>query len=159
MSELHRHLHDAKVREDDITVESHALWNFGRRPRSEYANRAVEDLHPWRAHYPIQRVGVHAPKHTLRVSFGGLIWHRSQDRTNGDQRMALPNEHSTTDAFLGTEVVAIPRRYPSWISSNGDFDPRHLRWVASDRDWHDIKEDVMNLLLKPINLLKRWLQP
>jgi len=159
MGKYLRHLQVEKVRVDGITVESHALWNFGRRPRLGYANQEVEDLHAWRAHYPVNREGVHAPQSPSRVGFWGLIQLRAKHRPEYDHRMAVPNEHSTEEEFAGTLADARCRRYPIWISADGNFDHRHLGWSCSDRDWQDIKDHVRNLARKPLDIIKRWYRP
>lgn len=159
MGKFLRHLHLEKVRGDRITNESHALWNFGSRPRLGYAGQGVEDVHPWRSHYPVNREGVHAPKSPSHIGFWGLIQRRTQNLPESVHRMAVPNEHSTEEKFAGTVAEAPFRRYPSWVSPDGDFDPRHLGWVRSDRDWQDIKNAVLNLARKPLDIIKRWVRP
>jgi hypothetical protein len=73
--------------------------------------------------------------------------------------MALLNEHPTENAIAGTVVDAPPRRYPSWLGSDGDFDPKHLHWVSNYRDWQDIKVDVLNLPKRLLDLFKRRFRP
>ena len=158
MDEYQRNLLSVKLLEDGSAVESHTLWNFWRRTRVGYDNRKVEDLHPWRSHYPIQRTGVHAPKQPSRVGSRGLVRRRSQNCPEVDQPMALPNDHSTEDEVAGEVLEPRIRRYPDWIGLDGDFDPRHLRWASDYRDWQDIKVDLLGRLRRPLDVVQGWLR-
>jgi len=147
-----------KKLEDGTIVESHALWNFGRKHSHGDVGPMSSNLHPWRSHYPVDRTGVHAPRPAAQAGLLGLIPRSAKQRSEVEQPMALPIVHSTGDEVAGEAVAPRVRRYPYWIGPDGNFDPRHIAWACPDCARQTVLGDLLDFLRRPLDLLKRWLR-
>ena len=56
---------------------------------------------------------------------------------------------------VGEEVDPATHHHPTWLRPDWNLQSRNLAWVSNYRDWNDVLRDCLNLLKKPLKLLKR----
>lgn len=81
--------------------------------------------------------------HTLKTPVENLMEQREVSIPCGHAVVSEPEDDPINEraARLG----------PDW-----EFKPSDMAWVSNYRDWTDVFRDLLNLVNKPLNLLKRW---
>lgn len=57
---------------------------------------------------------------------------------------------------VGEQVDAPTRQHPSWLRPGWDFETRHVAWACADRDRQSVLGNLLHLVYKPLNLVRRW---